>query len=463
MSRGQLAVKSEQLAARKSMRRLINMLVVLSILSFSALAQVQGDTRVLDLSLPDAMQRAAQNNTRVLLALEKIKEAKGESLQSAANILPQVSGYLLQERMTYSLARSGYAGTTPDLVVGPFNHFEARAQIVENVFNLSSIDSVRAAHVNVKKMRLQQTLAEQQAAWQAALAYLNLLQKKSSLYGYQSDVKRAEDLAQLARDQRIVGLARVIDQIRAETQLSYAKTFVLQAKTLVAQAELSLKKIIGLPFDTPIHLTDTLAKKEAEVLVLETAINQAFDKRVELKVAQEELLGKTLEHKSAWKEQLPSLTLSGNYGNTGTEYDRYIDDTYQMTAQLNVPIFDGGKTIGRAQETLSAKRQAKILLDDLKKQVEMDVRLANETFKQMRSQLGTTWQAYDLAQREMTQVRDQYVMGVGNSLDVVTAETRLTQAREAYHAAQAQYRAAWVNWEYAVGSIDVGQYFGGKN
>lgn len=432
-----------------SVRNFLKTIILICLLSTSISSFALDDTATLTLSLQDAMTRASQNNVQVLIALEKIKAAKGQSLQAASALLPQVSGYLLQERLTRNYAASGLA----EEIIGPYNHFEARAQLVQNIFDLSAIDSVRAAHVNVKKVKLQETLAQQQAAWQAALAYFNLLQAQASFYGFQSDVKLAEELAQIARDQHGVGIARAIDQIRAETRLSYAQTYVLQAKTLVTQADLSLKKIIGLPFDTPIRLTDTLARKFADAPALDSAITQAKDQRVELKVAREELLGKKLEHQAAWKRQLPSLSVSGNYGDSGSEPAENIEDTFQATAQLSIPLFDGGKTIGRAMETSSQEHQARILLNDLQTQVEMDVRIASETFTQMRSQLGTTWKAYDLAQKEMTQARDQYVAGVGDSLSLVTAETNLTQARESYVAAQAQYRAAWVNWEYAVGNL----------
>src|SRR3546814_10287603 len=83
-----------------------------------------------------------------------------------------------------------------------------------------------------------------------------------------------------------------------------------------------------------------------------------------------------------------------------------------------------------------------IQLDDLRQQIEQDVRLAVATAANTREQVRAALSARDLAERELELARDRFSNGVADNVDVVRAQASLARARAQSIAAQAAYQQA---------------------
>src|SRR3546814_10628676 len=92
-----------------------------------------------------------------------------------------------------------------------------------------------------------------------------------------------------------------------------------------------------------------------------------------------------------------------------------------------------------------------IQLDDLRQQIEQDVRLAVATAANTREQVRAALSARDLAERELELARDRFSNGVADNVDVVRAPASLARARAQSIAAQAAYQQARVNLAAAQG------------
>ena len=88
-------------------------------------------------------------------------------------------------------------------------------------------------------------------------------------------------------------------------------------------------------------------------------------------------------------------------------------------------------------------------------QVEEDVRLAFSALRTTSEQVAAAEQAVTLAQRELEMARDRFRAGVGDNVEVVTAQTALSNARGAEVTALAQYNAARLNLAAALGRAEV--------
>src|ERR1051325_3208940 len=90
------------------------------------------------LSLTDAINLALQNNLSTLSAQEQRRAATGFTQQARSALLPNISGASYQASVTTNLAALGFQpGTFPGFntsFIGPFNNFDARARLVQNVF-----------------------------------------------------------------------------------------------------------------------------------------------------------------------------------------------------------------------------------------------------------------------------------------------------------------------------------------
>jgi outer membrane protein len=325
--------------------------------------QVPGAARVTQgpaaLSLEQAIQLAIQNNLTTLLAEERRREAEGIRQETRAGLLPNISGTAYQANVTQNLAALGFQpGVIPGFrtFVGPFNNFDARARLVQTIFDLSALRNYRAGRAGVRVAELQTTLAREQVASFTALTYLEALRAERAVSAAAANVTLAETLVTLATDQRNAGVATGVDVTRAQVRLAEEQVRLAQAQTDAEQSRLNLQRIIGVALGGDLTLTDPLRFTDEQPPTVESLIAQAAATRPEVRIAEAELERSELERKAVRAEQYPSLDFVGDYGVSGITPTDTALPTRRAAVQLNVPIFNGGLTRGRLAVAASRAR-----------------------------------------------------------------------------------------------------------
>jgi outer membrane protein len=410
------------------------------------------------LSLEQAIQLAIQNNLATLLAQERTREARGFERQSLAGLLPNIAGTAFQANVTQNLAALGFQpGTFPGITntfIGPFNNFDARARLVQTIFSLSAIRNFQAGRAGVRLAEEQRGLAREQVAVATALTYLEVLRSDRSVAAARANVELAQTLLTLARDQRNAGVATGVDVTRAETRLAQEQVRLAQAETSSEQARLNLQRVVGLRLGTELTLTDPLRFTTEPLPTIEAAVAQAAETRPEIRIAERQLALLDYERRAVRAELLPSLEFVGDYGVSGITPTNTALPTRRAAIQLNVPVFNGGLTRGRIEVAASRERQAELELGSIRGQVEEDVRLAFATLRTTAEQVRAADQTVTLAERELEMARDRFRSGVGDNVEVVTAQAALSGARDSQITALAQYNASRLNLAAALGRAE---------
>ncbi|MDT7542930.1 MAG: hypothetical protein QOE33_2834 [Acidobacteriota bacterium] len=401
------------------------------------------------LSLEQAIQIAIENNLSTLLAHERRREAEGFRQESRAGLLPNVSASAYQASVTQNLAALGFQpGTFPGITstfIGPFNNFDARARLVQSVFDLSAIKNYKAGRAGVRVAEAEERLAREQVASGTALIYLEALRASRAVAAAQANVELAQTLLKLAQDQRTAGVATGVDVTRAETRLAQERVRLAQAQTASEQARLTLQRVVGLTLGGTLTLTDPLRFIDEPAPAPESLLAQATENRAEVRIAEEEIKLNKLERDAARAEQLPSVQFVADYGVSGITPTNTDLPTRRVAIQLSVPIFNGGLTRGRIAVAESRERQAELSLGNVRGQVEEDVRLALAVLRTAAEQVRASDESVRLSERELEMARDRFRAGVADNLEVVNAQTSLANARDSQVQALAQYNAARLN------------------
>jgi outer membrane protein TolC len=425
-------------------------------------AQIPGAAQVgpaqSTLSLEQAIQLALQNNLSTLLAREQQREAKGVKQEALSPLLPNISGSAYQASITQNLAALGFQpGTFPGLgstFIGPFNNFDARVRLVQTIFNLSAWENYRAGASGVKLAQWREGLAREQVASGTALLYLEVLRSDRALAAANADLELAQTLLRLAEDQRNAGVATGVDVTRAQSRLAQEQVRLAQAQASSEQSLLNLQRVVGLPLGSTMTLTDPLRFAADAVPTAEVAVAEAQQNRREINIAEEQVKQNDLLRRSASAERLPSLDFIADYGISGITPANTALPTRRVGVQLNVPIFNGGLSQGRLAVASSRARQAELELGSVRGQVEQDVRLALSGLRTASAQVNAADESVRLALRELEMARDRFAAGVGDNLEVVTAQTSLANARETQVTALAVYNAARLNLAAAQGRAE---------
>ena len=421
--------------------------------------QVPGAARtsgpVSTLSLEQAIVLAIDNNLATLLAKERENEARGFQKQALSGLLPNISGTTYQASLTENLAALGFTGARfpgfTSTFIGPFKNFDARARFQQTIFNLSALRNYQAGRAGVRAAQFEEAIAREQVATATALAYLETMRGDRSVSAAQANVTLGQALLKLAVDQRGAGVATGVDVTRAETRLAQEQVRLSQAQTDDEEARLQLQRIVGLPLGSPFTLSDPFSFSAEALPTIETAVATALDTRSEVRAAEVQLSVSELEARATRAEQLPSLEFVGDYGISGITPVSSALPTRRYAIQLDVPIFNGGLTRGRIEVANSRQRQTELQLASVQGQVAEDVRLAYATLRTTSDGVRAADQAVTLAERELQMSRDRFGAGVGDNIELVTAQTTLADARLDQVTALATYNGARLNLAASLG------------
>ncbi len=414
----------------------------------------------LELSLKRAVQMAIspEGNTRVQLSAEALKQAESRSLQARSALLPDVSGVFSYQDLTRNLAALGIEVATPipgfhiPTFVGPFNTMDARVSATQSIFDLSSYRRFQASKVGVSAAKADINGSEEQVAAQVARGYLAAMRADADVEAAKANVALSEAVLKQAENQKTAGTGTGIEITRARVQLANDRQRLLVAENARRAAGLQLLRAIGLRLDTDLMLTDKLRYIPVDAVTLEQAKARAMKERPDLEAQQERESTARLSARAMKVERLPTLAAFGDYGASGTGFDSALP-TRTVGISVRVPLFDGGRRDARRAESASQYRAEKVRTNDLKEQIELDVRLALDALRSAEEQVKVAREGLELAENELAQARRRYDAGVAVGVEVTDAQNRLERARDNQTTALYNYNVGRIDLAQAMGAV----------
>ena len=411
----------------------------------------------LSLSLKEAIEIALsqEGSAEVQIAEESIREVQALSQQSRAELLPHLGASVGYQNQTRNLEAMGLQPTSmfrPPTLVGPFTTFDARANLTQTIFDLGSIRRFQASKVGVQVAETERENIEERTAAQVARSYLEALRNRARLDASRANLELATALATLAENQKEAGIGTSIEVTRAQVQVSNEQQRVLGAEQQYRQSLLRLLKLIGIRLNVNLILTENLTNTPVQVANMSEALAIALRSRPDLQASQKREEQADLDYRASRSDRIPSLSGFAGYGTIGSDIDRAIP-TWNLGVSLELPVFDGGRVDARRAQLLSKLRRERIEGQDLRRQIELEVRLAFAGLNLAREQIAVAEEGLTLAQQELEQARRRYQAGITSSLEVTDAQTRLERARENQIAALFNYNLERINLGEAMGTI----------
>ncbi|PYQ12788.1 MAG: TolC family protein [Acidobacteria bacterium] len=401
---------------------------------FGGVASGPATAGILELTLDGAIERGLQRNLALLLAQQRIRAARGARWEALSDLLPHLSLYLSETRQKINLEAFGFTGlpgfNLPPLV-GPFNVFDARAQLTETLLSLEALEKTRAEKARIDAARFSYQDLRDLIVLVSGSLYLQAVAEQSRIDAARAQLETARALHELAVDRKKAGLVPSVDVLRAEVERAAREQQTILAETRFAKAKLALARAIGLPLGQQFHLADRVTYSPGPVLSLDDALKTAYESRADWKAAQARLRAAESARRSAADQWLPTLEVRGDYGAIGATVGG-ARVTYTLGAAVRVSVFDGGKRIGKVLQADAALESERMALEDLRGRVRYEVEAAALDVKAAQDRVGVAERAVALAKEELTQAQDRFRAGVANNIDVVEAQEALASATETY-------------------------------
>jgi outer membrane protein TolC len=254
------------------------------------------------------------------------------------------------------------------------------------------------------------------------------------------------------------GMISEYELLRARVEKLNIEPQLVAIESEVSLSRKRLKSFLGLPLDDKIELiTDISDTSLTDIPSLDSLTTMAINNRPEIKQARLQKKGYDKAVRIARGDWLyPSLYANASYQVTASSNDFRIDErelskSWTASLLLSIPIFDGARTIGEVRKAKVDYYQAVLneqqIFDDIRLEVEQAYDNLNLAGKALALQRETIAQA-----EEGMRIADlRYESGIGTQLEVLSAQTALTQARTQFAETVYNFRLAKAALKKATG------------
>jgi outer membrane protein TolC len=423
----------------------------------------QASSEVLSISFLGAIDRGLKQNLGLLLSADNNLAARGARWKELSNLLPNVFAQGTESVQKTSLAQLGIHFPGLPRVVGPFNYLDMRVSLNQSVFNWNYIQKERAAAQNLQVADYTYKDARELVVLVTGNAYLAAIAGAARVDTAEAQVKTAQTIFDRAVDQQKAGVIPAIDALRSQVELQSRQQQLIVARNDFAKQKLALSRIIGLPLGQEFTLSDKAPYDQLIPPPLDEALHRAYGSRPDYQAALAQVRSAEFSRRAATAEHYPSFDLEGDYGDIGVT-PATSNGTFHVAGTLTVPIFQAGKTHADVLQAEAALRQARSRLEDLRGQIDNDVRTALLDLNAAFEQAQVARSSVDLAEQTLTQAQDRFSAGVTDNLEVVQAQEAVATAHENYISSLYAHNLAKVELARALGNAENGvkQYLKGR-
>ncbi len=418
--------------------------------NFGSVPSGTAGNEALHLTLRDAINRALRYNLGQIESGENVRIARGQRLRALSALLPQVNAGSSENVEQFSAATLGIRIPQVPAVIGPFSYATAQASASQILFSFESIQRFRAARNAEQAAGLTYSDTLDVITLIVGNAYLEVIQSGSRITAAEAQVENAQALYNQALEQLQAGTSPKIDVTRSGVQLHTEQYNLSVARNNFAVAKLNLSRAIGLPLGQNFDLADQLPYADINPRTIEDALNSAFKSRSDFRAALSSMQSAQQQLAATRGERYPVLAVNGDYGVQGPTFNR-LHGAFTFQAGVSVPIFTSGRIKGDITQAEAIVRQRKAEAENLRGQVDYDVRTAFLNLQAAKEQTAVARENLELANENLSRSRERFASGVTDSVEVVQAQQALASANDQYISSLYNHNVAKLQLARALG------------
>jgi outer membrane protein TolC len=413
------------------------------------------------LTLKDALELAQKNDPAFLSALTDAAIAQEDRAQARAAVLP-----------TFGV-RSEYLGTQGNgkLASGRFvtnDGVHVYREWVTMHQDLSPGTFMRTglkrADAAVAVARAKAEVARRGLAGTVTKAYYALIAAQRKYATAQQALDQAQRSLQISQDLERGREVAHSDVVKSQLQYTAQDQAFRESKFAMESVRLDLAVLLFRDFDENFSIVDDLDVAPALPPFPDVEAMAGRENPI-LAQAMAALRGTDLDIAVARQAFLPSISLDPVYGleanglgvNAAVAAARELGPLpsfgYFVTVSLNFPVWDWGVRRSKVKQAELKREQAGLDLSTTQRTLIKNLHAFFEEAQTAREQVDLLRRAVDLASESLRLNTLRYQAGEATILELVDAQTTLTQARNAYDDGLVRYRVALGNLQTLTGTF----------
>jgi len=407
-------------------RRLVLSTLVLGVLSASVYAE----------DLVDVFVAAKDNDATVGAARASFRADKERVPQARSALLPSVFGRVSTSKTDTKL--SGLGNSQGQQLEADYNDNGWSAQFSQPVVNLSSWFGYSSAKAFVKASSFALEAQEQDLIVRVAEAYLNILRTRDRLDTTNAEVTAVRRQLEQVQQRFDVGLVAITDVLESQAAYDAALVRQIQAETDHYISFETLRTLTGRDYDQLATLSESLPIVNPDPLDEEAWVTAALSSNLGIKAALEQLSAVQQDKKARLSGHLPTVdaTITHSNNNNGAQLNPSFSPEKTETTiyglQMNIPVFQGGRTTSQVREGSARVEQAKEQLLDQQRSVMRNTRSLYKSVTTDVARVQARLKSIRSAASALEATETGYEVGTRNIVDVLQAQQRLYDSQFAY-------------------------------
>jgi len=402
------------------------------------------------LTLPNVVELALCNNpqTHALWANSRIQAAQLGS--SMASYLPTLSGPISISKNTSSgglaptESKQRNIGISASYLLYDFGGRDANAESAKQLLvaaNATRDETLQTIYLS------------------AVQSYYAMLSAQASVQAYQTAEIAARESLNAAQGRYQAGTGTPADRLQAQTALSQAMLNRIRAEGNANNAQGALANAMGFDASQPFVLAP-MQESNPDAAIEQSIgklIEEARRNRPDLVAAEAQIKAAEAQQVATKAAGLPTFVLNGNFSRTSSEFAGVGSTSWgkSLGMTVNMPWFSGFRDTYQnriAQTQVDGKIAAR---DQLANQIALDVWKAYQALLTNSQELRAANDLVASAEQSEKMGLGRYKAGVGNILDVSTAQSTLASARQQRVAALYNFQANKFALAQAIGQLDL--------
>lgn len=386
------------------------------------------------LTLADCYAMALAQSENIAISAEKVRETEARFLQALSVMLPHIS-FMSTDTHEETPVDTGSSSLTS---LKPRERSERKFNVKQTLFNgFKAFAAIKGSKYDRNQYLKEKERAEQLLLVDVAEAFYLSIEMKEDLRALGKIKYALQDRIVELRARERLGRSRPSEVVNAKAQLYGVESDLELVRSREILARQLLEFLVGKPFGDIADSYDLPGSLQPEgyYVAKSDARPDVIAARYAWQLARKETI-------IANSNFLPEVTVDANYYTQRTAFYKGTD--WDVALKINVPIFDGGETVGLSNEYLAKERESELTFRRTKRKAPYDIRdayvrlaTALAVYKALRKEYRTAKLNYHLQKKD-------YLFSLVNNLDVLAAIQTLSNSERDYiHALYEAKRQYW--------------------
>ena len=405
----------------------------------------------LTLTLQDALAHARANSVQFQAALTDQGIAHEDKVQARAALLPSVA---YNNQLIYTAPNGTPSGV---FIAANAVHEYVSEGDVHQVIGYAPYADYRRTRSLEAVARARAEVAKRGLVVAVVQSYYGLLAAQRKYASAQQAAAEAQGFLDLSRKLEHGGEVAHSDVIKAQLQFNDRQRDLREAQLTMDKSRLDLAVLLFPGFNLNFTVVDD-AQLAPPLMSFEDFIKAAQNKNPDLRASTAGFQASRFELASAQAGFFPTLTLDYFYGIDAAHFATHEPNGinnlgYAVSATLNIPVWNWGATRSKVVQANLRQKQAQRELSQAQRKLQADMRSLYAEAEAARAELELLRSSVDLAAESLRLTTLRYQGGEATALEVVDAQNKLNQSRNALSDGEVRARTALANLQTLTGTM----------